>query len=76
MINLELLKPEYTPLFWKGLSLSFGVGYEIEEEDTFVKNVNEDLKRDPYSYFQITDDDFKLVGGFKIFKGGISHFFY
>ena len=75
MINLELLKPENAHFFWKGLSQSFSVGYEIEEEATFTKNIKEDLKRNPFSYFQITDDNLKLGGGFKIFKGGISHFF-
>lgn len=75
MINLELLKPENVYFFWKGLSQSFRVGYEIEKEANFIKNIKEDLGRNPFSYFQITDDNLKLVGGFKIFKGGISHFF-
>ncbi|NVM37791.1 MAG: GNAT family N-acetyltransferase [Candidatus Lokiarchaeota archaeon] len=75
MINLELLKTENVHFFWKSLSQSFRVGYEIEEEANFIKNIKEDLKRNPFSYFQITDDNLKLVGGFKIFKGGISHFF-
>lgn len=75
MIKLELLKPENAHFFWKELSQSFSVGYEIEEEANFKKIVKEELKKNPLSYFQITDDNLKLVGGFKIFKGGISHFF-
>lgn len=75
MIKIESLQQENVYNFWLGITQSFKAGYEIEEFTEFEKFLISDLAKNKARYYQIVDENGKLVGGFRASGCVISLFF-
>jgi len=61
--------------FWKHLTVSFKPNYEIEDAESFIKFVSNEIKNKKAAYYEILDEQGDMVGGFRLTKNVITFFF-